>query len=290
MTERTQDREDEGPEPEEEGDAQPPDYPLLFKAGNEPRRKGMVDRIVSLFREEDAEDEPPPPRAGTLPAPRGPRIVREEATDRPPGPVGQPPARKRPEVEIAGPPSDPSTGPRAAEPVPKTAPPPASQPSQGPPLPISARVEATSPPAKPQGSRTPPTDKEPATPEAAAEPPPLPIQRATIQMLPGRLQPMDRKVLRQEIRFLRPPHPDPTITLGWERIDPPEHVTIDHPSVKMKHARMQYRRGHWWIESLVAEDPVRLNGAALRPDEGARHLKDGDRVGLGDIEFLFLRP
>jgi hypothetical protein len=53
---------------------------------------------------------------------------------------------------------------------------------------------------------------------------------------------------------------------------------------------MRYRDGHWWIESLVADDPVRLNDHAIHPRDGWLLLRNGDRVRMGDVEFRFLVP
>lgn len=114
-----------------------------------------------------------------------------------------------------------------------------------------------------------------------------PLHRATLQILPGRLVPAHPDVLRQEIRFLRPSNPEREVTLGRARNDPPDHITIDHPSIERLHATMRYDRGHWWIESGSADRPVLLNGQVIGPEGGARHLKDGDRVRLGDIDFDF---
>lgn len=120
-----------------------------------------------------------------------------------------------------------------------------------------------------------------------ADPQPVALHRATLQMLPGRLQPMDWKVVPQEIRFLRPTNAEQGITLGWDRAEPPDHITIYHPSVRPRHARMRYRRGEWWIESLAEEDPVRVNDLPV-PTEQARRLDTGDRLGLGEIEFRYM--
>jgi len=119
---------------------------------------------------------------------------------------------------------------------------------------------------------------------------PTPVQRATLQMLPGRLLPVNAKVVQQEIRFLRSPRPQQSVTLGWEQGDPPDHITLHHPSIQLRHARMEYRKGHWWIQSLVSDDPVLLNGSPLDATEGRRHLKNGDLVRLGQAEFRFLMP
>lgn len=129
-----------------------------------------------------------------------------------------------------------------------------------------------------------------SAPAEDAAPSPPPVHRLTVQMLPGRLVPVDRTMLRQEIHFLRPSREGLPITLGGARRDPPDHVTIQHPSLERKHASMRYRGGHWWIESLVSGRPVILNGRPIPAEGGARHLKDGDRVTLGEVDFHFEQP
>lgn len=140
-------------------------------------------------------------------------------------------------------------------------------------------------------SRPPPSPVGPMEPlYGEEEPKATPLHRATLQMLPGRLQPMDRDVLKQEIRFIRPSNSAQEITVGRDTAAPPDHVTLDHPSLAPRHARMQYRDGHWWIDSLTDDDPVRLNDQAIHHRDGRRLLRDGDRVRLGDLEFRFLAP
>jgi hypothetical protein len=137
----------------------------------------------------------------------------------------------------------------------------------------------------------------PGAPEVPVEPRlpaersgPTSLSRATLQMLPGRLQPLGRSLDNQEIRFLRSTTRDYEVTVGREAADPPNHVTLDHPSLEPRHARMRYRDGHWWIESLLVDQAVRINDHAIYPQDGRRLLKNGDRVRMGDVEFRFLFP
>lgn len=119
---------------------------------------------------------------------------------------------------------------------------------------------------------------------------PGPLYRATLQLLPGRLRPLDPDIVREEIRFVRPSGRTAVVTLGWAEGEPPDHITVNHPSVQDRHARMSFVDRQWRIESLVASHPVRVNGDALPAGAEPRELQSGDEVGLGDASFNFLMP
>lgn len=116
------------------------------------------------------------------------------------------------------------------------------------------------------------------------------VHRSTLQILPGRLVPEAGLGIRQEIRFMRSSEAGHEVTLGRERGTPPDHVTVQHPSVERRHGAMRFRRGHWWIRSLSGTRPVILNGTPLDSRDGPRHLKDGDMVRLGEVSFRFRMP
>jgi len=113
------------------------------------------------------------------------------------------------------------------------------------------------------------------------------LQRTTLQMLPGRLEPVNTAIVRQELRFLRVPGSEQEVTVGSAAADPPGHVTIDHASVQPFHARMRFEEGIWTLESLAEVDPVRLNREPIEPGTGAHPLTDGDTVRFGRAEFVF---
>lgn len=140
-------------------------------------------------------------------------------------------------------------------------------------------------------SPSPPAPLPPALPEAPADtifPADPPVHRATVQMLPGRLEPLNPDVIQQEVRFQRTAAGGQSVTLGWEMEDPPGHVTLDHPSIQPFHARMTFQSGNWMIESLVSEDPVAINGSPLPTSEGPYLLADGDEIRIGPVQFRFL--
>ncbi|MGD2068970.1 MAG: FHA domain-containing protein, partial [Gemmatimonadota bacterium] len=119
---------------------------------------------------------------------------------------------------------------------------------------------------------------------------PLETERSTLQMLPGRLEPVDPDVVRQEIHFLNTPRPDRGVTLGWDPGRPPYHVMLDHPSVEPMHARMRFQDGAWWIEALSRRTPVVVNGERVSVGDEARPLRNRDRIRLGEAEFVFRIP
>lgn len=142
----------------------------------------------------------------------------------------------------------------------------------------------------------PPEAEGPVAPDDAPAPEPPaetlagPVHRLTLQLLPGRLQPLDHQVIRQEVRFLRSGPREAEVTLGWAEGEPPRHVTLDHPSLQPMHARMRFHDGRWSIESLSPRDPVWVNGAALPVGAEPHALEGGEHVRMGDVEFRFLWP
>jgi hypothetical protein len=119
-----------------------------------------------------------------------------------------------------------------------------------------------------------------------------PVQRATTQLLPGRLLPLNPGVIEQEVRFFRAdtPRNTQTVTLGWDVGAPPEHVTLDHPSIQPLHARMTYEMGQWMIETLSDQDPVEINGSLLLAEGVPYLLSNEDQIRIGKALFRFLLP
>ncbi|MFC1662138.1 FHA domain-containing protein, partial [Gemmatimonadota bacterium] len=114
-----------------------------------------------------------------------------------------------------------------------------------------------------------------------------PVQRATLQMLPGRLEPLNKDVIQQEVRFLRAKGEAQEVTLGWDLRPPPGHVTLDHPSIQPLHAKMAFREGGWWIQSLSEYYPVEVNDVPLQLSEDPVRLENGDRIRFGEAVFRF---
>jgi hypothetical protein len=131
---------------------------------------------------------------------------------------------------------------------------------------------------------------EPEETKASPSPEAAPGNRATVQMLPGRLEPLLPEVIQQEIRFQRGPGLEQEVTLGWELGEPPHHVTLDHPSIQPLHAKMTFQKGNWMIESLATNDPVEINGTAVPVSAGPYLLATGDQVRIGEALFRFFLP
>ena len=119
-----------------------------------------------------------------------------------------------------------------------------------------------------------------------------PVHRTTAQMLPGRMEPLNPEIVEQEVRFLKAPTPwdSQSVTLGWDLGSPPEHVTLDHPSIEALHARMIYQRGHWMIETLAKSDPVEINETLLLAEGVPYLLSDGDQIRIGKAIFRYRFP
>lgn len=128
----------------------------------------------------------------------------------------------------------------------------------------------------------------PATTSPSAPSPPLELR--TLAMLPGRLESLDSSVLKQEIRLIGSAARSPSFTLGWNIGEPPEHITLNHASVKPLHARVTFRDGTWCVESLAWDDPVWINEGELPEGDPPRPLQDGDHVRLGSVAFRFRFP
>jgi hypothetical protein len=134
-------------------------------------------------------------------------------------------------------------------------------------------------------------------PDAAAPPaakparPPFaqPAPDGTLQLLPGRLEVMSGLDQRGDIRFVKAPGREATITFGRSPGDPPAHIQLPAPTVSSMHAAMRFHGGAWFITNLSRTNPVVVNGAELGGSgAGAGHaLKDGDQVEMGEVVFRF---
>jgi hypothetical protein len=109
----------------------------------------------------------------------------------------------------------------------------------------------------------------------------------TVQLLPGRLEPVSGAA-GQEIRFVRKPGVS-RFTLGRSRGAAFDHVQLRAPSASRMHAYMEFEDGRWSVGSLSQTNAVVVNGAALAPD-AVHRLADGDRLELGEAAFIFHQP
>jgi predicted component of type VI protein secretion system len=60
-------------------------------------------------------------------------------------------------------------------------------------------------------------------------------------------------------------------------------LAIDHPSLEIQHARLEFRAGSYWLCNEAREATTRLNGSETSQQE----LKPDDRIQLGEIALEF---
>ena len=61
-------------------------------------------------------------------------------------------------------------------------------------------------------------------------------------------------------------------------------VSLQDSFVSTEHARIQARRGQWWLDDLDSRNGTTLNGVPLT---SSVVLSSGDVIGIGRIEFRF---
>jgi hypothetical protein len=108
----------------------------------------------------------------------------------------------------------------------------------------------------------------------------------TLQILPGRLDIIAGADKGQTIRFVRA-GAAPEITFGRSEGPPYLHVQLRAPTVSRKHAQMRYQNSSWCIRNLSGTNPVVVNGEDLGAEGTERTLREGDRIEMGEIVFIF---
>jgi hypothetical protein len=104
----------------------------------------------------------------------------------------------------------------------------------------------------------------------------------TMQLLPGRLEPLNHDV-HQEIRFVKMRGIN-RFTFGRSPGPPYEHVQLRAATASRMHAYMVFDDSRWRIGNLSETNRVVVNGAPLSSDHV---LQDGDRIEFGEIAFVF---
>lgn len=106
----------------------------------------------------------------------------------------------------------------------------------------------------------------------------------TLQLLPGRLEPVDPGV-HQEIRFVRLPGVN-RFTLGRNPGPAHSHIQLLAATASRMHAYMMFSGGQWHLGNISQTNAVVLNGTALNGDS-PQALTEGDRVEFGELTFVF---
>ena len=111
----------------------------------------------------------------------------------------------------------------------------------------------------------------------------------TLQFLPGRLEVVDGRDAGHEIRFVRTMGADGTrVTFGRSEGPPYRHVQLREQTVSRRHAVMSLEgAGLWRLTNLSETNPVVVNGVPLSGDDSEVVLRDGDRIEMGEVAFLF---
>jgi hypothetical protein len=166
-------------------------------------------------------------------------------------------------------------------------PPPASRPPTGSPPPVGAQSGEATASAGHDGNG----NGQYSRPSEATMRVPRYEGPVTMAFLPGRLevQAAGRTGPRpgEEIRFPARRQGDGIVILG--RDDGPSGATVKVPaeSVSRRHARLQFDNGRWKITNLSRTNPTLVNGEELMVTEGARWLRDGDIIEMGEMVFRF---
>lgn len=109
----------------------------------------------------------------------------------------------------------------------------------------------------------------------------------TLQFVPGRLEVAEGEDdARHEIRFVQMGGRS-EVTFGRNPGEPYRHVQLHSRTVSRLHARMSFDDGQWTLENLSATNPTVLNGEALTNDGARRTLREGDRIEMGEVVFVF---
>lgn len=130
----------------------------------------------------------------------------------------------------------------------------------------------------------PPTPPRPQAPSYIAEP----ISAGpdeTVQLLPGRLEPVTETV-HQEIRFIKVAGVS-RFTFGRSPGPAYSHIQLKASTASRMHAYMVFQQGRWRIGNLSQTNSVVVSGTRLEVDGAEHMLNDGDRIEFGELAFIF---
>jgi hypothetical protein len=108
----------------------------------------------------------------------------------------------------------------------------------------------------------------------------------TLQILPGRLAVVEGMDKSEPVRFVRT---GPRVEVTFGRAEGPlyEHVQLRSQTVSRKHACMRFDGAGWTLVNFSRTNPVTVNGEELIADGDPRRLHEGDRIGMGEVTFIF---
>jgi protein phosphatase len=109
----------------------------------------------------------------------------------------------------------------------------------------------------------------------------------TLQLLPGSLKIERGEGAGEILRFVRVPGEQVVITMGRDQGPPHRHVQLRSPTVSRVHARLTFRDRTWTLRNESATNPTIVNGRPLEGRPAEAVLRDGDRIEMGDIAFVF---
>ena len=109
----------------------------------------------------------------------------------------------------------------------------------------------------------------------------------TLQLLPGSLKIESGDGAGEIIRFVRVPGEEVVITFGRNEGPPHRHVQLRSPTVSRVHARLTFRDRTWTLRNESATNPTVVNGRPLEGRPAEALLRDGDRLEMGEIAFVF---
>lgn len=106
----------------------------------------------------------------------------------------------------------------------------------------------------------------------------------TLQLLPGRLEPVGRGK-DHEIRFVRLPGLN-RFTFGRSAGPAHSHIQLRAETASRMHAFMEFESGRWQLGNMSRTNAVVVNGSPLN-GEGPHQLNDGDRIEFGELTYIF---
>jgi len=113
-------------------------------------------------------------------------------------------------------------------------------------------------------------------------------EEGTLEFLPGRLEIVGGDDVGQEIHFARQMgEVDTTMTFGRSEGQPLRHIQLLDATVSRQHARMNWDGQVWQLTNLSATNAAVLNGRPLGSPNETVTLRDGDRIEMGAVVFVF---